>query len=165
MVLFAFSISAVTATELFVTHARPAWRYLKDYARDGIDACSRDQYCAISNMINRRVRPGERLAFFSYYMYYLRPDLIQCMVSEQELGKAGVTAASLRAAGTRYILLDRSQYRPLPIPADLAIRLIHEDQAFSFYQVEEASQDGSQTGRCVEERPGLWRVQKGKGQL
>ena len=37
------------------------------------------------NIVNKIAAPGDRVLLVGYYSYYLRPDLLQCMISEVEL--------------------------------------------------------------------------------
>jgi hypothetical protein len=47
--------------------------------------CEKDGYhCQALRSINRDAKPGDRVLFADWFNYWMRPDLIQCMVSKQD---------------------------------------------------------------------------------
>jgi hypothetical protein len=157
IVAFAFLVAAVATIEVYLSHARPAWLYISERVDKGEKACANDTYCEASQIVNSTVRPGERIAFRSWYRYFLRPDILQCIVSDIQLPE-GLTASSLRAAGTRYIFIDRFQFPNPEVPTGLAVEPVFENQLYAFYRITDPPPEV--TSRCVEEQPGRWRVVK-----
>jgi hypothetical protein len=129
-----------------------------DRAEKAEEACAHEPYCEISKVINERVKPGERIAFRSWYRYYLRADIIQCIVSDVQLVPETVTANSLRTAGTAYILIDKLQFPGPGLPPGLGIEPVVANHSFEFYEITDPPKEPS--ARCIEEQPGRWRVIK-----
>lgn len=56
-----------------------------NYLNRSLLECEKDgHFCAALREINRDAAPGDRILFANWFGYWLRPDLIQCMVSETD---------------------------------------------------------------------------------
>jgi hypothetical protein len=158
VVLFVLTVTALITFEVALTHARAALRYMNERARDGNVCWSQDPHCYISRMINLRLKPGDRLAFLSYYRYHLRSDIIQCSVPLAGLSN-GINPESLPAAGVHYILVDRSSHSMVPIPPEL-VEVVYEDAGFVFYKVASPVGGSAPGATCTQTQPGRWVVVK-----
>jgi hypothetical protein len=55
------------------------------YVRGAVGECEKDGYhCIALKAINREAKPGERVLFAEWFGYWMRPDLLQCMVTKAD---------------------------------------------------------------------------------
>jgi hypothetical protein len=55
------------------------------YIRGTVGECEKDGYhCIGLKTINREAKPGDRVLFADWFGYWLRPDLLQCMVTKAD---------------------------------------------------------------------------------
>jgi hypothetical protein len=101
------------------------------------------------------VKPGERVLFRSWFRYYLRPDIIQCIAPFAQ--PMTVDADMIRRDGIAYIFVERHGYQTqLEVDPALA-EVLYQDEIAILYRVNAPLHDMA-SAVCQEERPGYWRV-------
>ncbi len=70
-------------------------RQTAEYISGTTGECEKDGYhCIALKAINREAQPGDRVLFAEWFGYWLRPDLIQCMVTKADRQVYQVTPVS-----------------------------------------------------------------------
>ena len=81
-----------------------------NYLRGHMEVCGRDNtYCTELMTINDQAAPGDRVYQASYYSYWLRPDLLQCMrtMNDSFIESSNNIWLSLYHQGFRFLLIDK----------------------------------------------------------
>ena len=71
-----------------------------------------DARCRAINLVNQRAMPGDRVYLGTWYRYWLRPDLLQCISNRDDmttpgLGNAEAQWTHLYERGFRYLIYER----------------------------------------------------------
>ncbi len=91
----------------------------KRYLMGRLSECERDgNFCRGSNELGDRAEPGARVLLAAYYRYWMRPDLLQCTSTEEELKqlrekKAELFWLSLCQRGFEYVVIDKTTHGSL----------------------------------------------------
>ena len=91
----------------------------KRYLMGRLSECERDgTYCRGLNELGDRAEPGARVLLAAYYGYWMRPDLLQCTSTEEELKelrekKAELFWLSLCQRGFEYVVIDKTTHGSL----------------------------------------------------
>jgi hypothetical protein len=132
-------------------------RYAEARYVEGEKACLGEEYCKLDKKINERLSPGSRLAHLSYYRYWLRPDILQCVVSPIALSGRGISQKSINTLGIDYLLVDRANYgTDYAVDWSLLEPVFDYGPNFSLYRVRK--RDSPNRPSCVEVERGRWAV-------
>jgi hypothetical protein len=107
--------------------------------------CDREQYsadatCRIAEIINEDAAPHERLFLASYYRYWFRPDIIQCLNGTEETSELEMISSAedgwshLFQNGYRYVVIDELTH-------DWTANLLNLDQVPDWLEVTEIFED------------------------
>ena len=139
-------------------------RYAEARYVEGEKACRPEAYCELAEQINAALSPGSRLAYLSHYRYYLRPDILQCIVSPLALSQfdGWITAQSVKALGLDYVLVDRANYGTnYAVDWSLLDLAFDYGPNFSLYRVRQ--RESAPRESCVEVEPGRWAIRSSSG--
>ena len=129
-----------------------------------ITPCERDgEYCSASEAINIDAKPGDRVFFASFYRYWLRPDLIQCLKPSTNSFESNSNSfwLSLYQDGIKYLVFD-SNTHIMPyiheVPSWLTLTPLFQGQTVSSYRLDVATPPVTPITQCIQQQPGLWIV-------
>ena len=152
---FAAGLLVLLTIEVWTT-ASYGIRYAEARYAEGEKACLGEEYCKLDKKINERLSPGSRLAHLSYYRYWLRPDILQCVVSPIAL-PSGISQKSINTLGIDYLLVDRANYgTDYAVDWSLLEPVFDYGPNFSLYRVRK--RDSPNRPSCVEVERGRWAV-------
>jgi hypothetical protein len=104
----------------------------KHYLTGSMSQCERDgAYCRAMTALNNEAEPGTRVFLASWYRYWLRPDLLQCLSGATDYSSVkGQTSEDTMSSeahwlaiyerGFRYLLADKSSFSVLIDNLDIA---------------------------------------------
>ena len=122
------------------------------------------EYCAPLLELNSVADKGDRIYFASYYSFWLREDLLQCLNAVDEIAdleKSSNLVEALRSSGFHYIAVDRTShpgiYRKFieSAAARSDVKKLVVTPNFKIYELPAPS---SNARRCVEIRDGEWKL-------
>ncbi len=160
VLLFALGIGGLSTGELLQTHAKAAWTNLTKRAWLGEQSCQsaiwRDRHCEVEEIVNERANPGERLLLMAWSRYYLRPDILQCLIPFAP--SMHLDERLIQKTGMAYVLIDRS-VMPIKEPIDERLfELLYEGGDLALYKIRDAFRDAAKGPVCREVHPDQWQV-------
>jgi hypothetical protein len=160
ILLFALGIGGIQTGELLQTHAASAWTTLTKRAWFGEQSCPpafwRERLCEVAEIINERANPGERLLLMGWSRYYLRPDILQCLIPFTRF--MGIDEQLIQKTGMAYLLIDR-EVRDVKQPMDGRLfELLYDEWPLTLYRVRDAARDAAKSPACREVQPGQWQI-------
>lgn len=160
-----------------------------NYLSGSLGECEKDgSRCKALKVINREAAPGDRVLFANHFGYWLRPDLIQCMVSEADNEVYQLTTHGANLPSGYYGYKTRPTFNDLWVqiyeegfkyivrytkPEALAGKLniemmentpwvklieLYNDGDFEVYRIEYSNPPSKIIKQCVEIEPDLWKV-------
>lgn len=142
------------------------------YLTGMIDECNRDgEYCQATSVINSHAESGDRVFLASYYRYWLRPDLLQCVSGTGDYTKVIESNTNeerwltLYQEGFLYLLADRHTHAAFldnlnldDPPAWVELNLLYEDGKLRLYELDFNNPPASQLRTCRQIHPPAWDV-------
>ena len=145
---------------------KTTYRYLSDKMPD----CYReDQWCQAMVAINHDATPGARVFLASYYRYWLRADLLQCVNKSTDFAGLGDTPAirwqTLYQRDFSYLLADRSTHGLFLDGLDLAnppswlkLVVLFQSDPITVYRLYGVRPPSRQVEACRQVDPPSWDV-------
>jgi hypothetical protein len=142
------------------------------YLTGEMNECERDgEYCQAMSVINHQAKPGDRVYLATYYRYWLRPDLLQCVNGTRNYIE-GISSfshekrwLSLYQQGFLYLMADRSTHGAVlddlkleSPPAWLKLNLLYEGGQLTVYRLDFDNPPTSQLRTCRQIHPPAWDV-------
>ena len=141
-----------------------------------VSMCDMERYrsdatCRIAEVINEQASPEERIYLASYYRYWFRPDIIQCLNGTEEsseleeMGFAPESWSHLYDHGYRYVVIDRITHDrifgildPEETPDWLAVATVFEDDPFVVYRLDASDPSRQPQMICAQVELPVWQV-------
>jgi hypothetical protein len=113
----------------------------------------------IDDEVNARIPQGARILLGSYYRYFLRSDLLQCLVSVGDLDQRGLDADVIRRLGIEYVLNEKNGGTSATIDPNL-VQVLYQNEDWTLYRVQMSKVSNTiSPPRCVQSAEGRWIVQ------
>ncbi|MFN8435391.1 MAG: hypothetical protein U0V18_15305 [Anaerolineales bacterium] len=135
--------------------------------------CSNENIrCLITNQVNNELHLGERIFTYTRHRYWLRPDLIQCASTTEELNNfASINSSDLRwrylIGRGFHIIFFENRNTTIPniirkdlkeIPSWLKIAMLQNDQNIFFIKLTPAEYASTHLFECKQTIPPSWDV-------
>lgn len=144
------------------------------YLTGNLSECARGQtiYCDAMTAINGAAKPGDRVYLMSFYRYWLRPDLIQCVLTSSgvPLG-ADERWAYLYAQNVSFLLADKATHSAEIDALDLSnppgwleLKLLYSngDGTLMAYQIKWVDPPTQISETCQQLNPPAWDIVSNK---
>jgi hypothetical protein len=142
------------------------------YLTEKINECDRDGvYCQASAFINRQAQAGDRVYLATYFRYWLRPDLLQCVnrISDNQIFHSKHTSDELWTSfyeqGFRFLMVDRTTHAAFfekfhleNPPAWLKPTILYQEGSLAVYQLDFKNPPISPLKTCRQVHPPAWDV-------
>lgn len=141
----------------------------KRYLTGRMSQCDRDgEYCRSLTALNEQAEPGDRVLLAAYYRYWLRPDLLQCVSTEDELKDLRERSPEAfwlgaREGGFRYLAVDRTTHGSLMenlkienLPIWVSVALTYEKGNLLIYLLAFNDPPVRPVAECRQARPPAW---------
>lgn len=157
------------------------------YFLGSVGRCELDGFrCQALRVINREAKPGDRVLFANWFSYWLRPDLMQCMVTESdgivyELTPQGEFTLSLhnelpskQSFDDYWIQIYENGFKYLVVYKNDKIAILdsnslnnlnwleliplYDDAKIKVFRLDFHNPPSSLKRECVETKPGLWNL-------
>jgi len=143
------------------------------YLKGNLSECERDSiYCDAMIAINRVAEPGDRVFLKSFPSYWLRPDLIQCMLPPSVVTLVGMRDADERWAylyeqNVSFLLADKATHSAEIDALDLAnppgwleLKLLYsnEDETLMAFQIKWVDPPTQVSETCQQLNPPAWDI-------
>jgi hypothetical protein len=130
-----------------------------------------DASCRIAELINDDASPEERIYLATYYRYWFRPEIIQCLNgTEDTVQLEGMELAAegwshLYDHGYRYVVIDTLTHSSTlalldleQVPEWMDVATIFEDGPFVAYRLDSLDPERQSEMICVQVDPPAWEV-------
>jgi hypothetical protein len=163
-------LSCLASVVAAFAYQRDLGRLVWQYVTGQTSGCAaNDVWCRAAQPINGDAAAGDRVYMLSYYRYWLRPDLLQCV------GDADGTLASLPTSrerwgylfdrGFSYVMIDSTTHQaaadlldPADVPPWLRVTLLFEEEQYTVIRLESTDSDRRPSTCCRQEHPPAWNV-------
>ena len=120
--------------------------------------------CPALEQLNAIAAEGERIFFLGHYSYHLRPDLLQCLNSEEE-DDGILDWTNLIDRGFKYVVVQKASHaRAKPwlrverAPAWLDVSVFYDDESTRMLALRVTDDRHRATATCVQEPAPAWSV-------
>lgn len=159
---------------------RPLQQFIK-FLRGNIQDCEMaSEYCNPLSFINKVSSRGDRVYAGAYYLYYLRPDLLQCMCSPHDHGRGSFGTLMERWGrfktseerweylfdrGFNYLLVQKASHKgllqffnPDNVPSWLTVKEIYNDSGTIIYSLDSKDSAHNPQFVCMQVHGPAWDV-------
>jgi hypothetical protein len=128
----------------------------------GTGNCVMSASCRGLEHLNAVAGEGERVYFLGYYAYHLRPDLLQCLNSRDDVVSDWT---SLIDRGFRYVVLQKASHATTApwlsadrAPGWLNVRVLYDDESTRVFAQTVTDDDHRATVKCTHQPAPAWSV-------
>jgi len=161
--------------------AKKAAQYLSGRASEctlvaaGTSLALGSSVCEALTVVNNDAAPGDRVCLSTYYRFWLRPDLLQCIWRPSDASNPcpdgaqpeGGDWSRLFKLGFRYLVIDKvtfksiaALYDPLTAPSWLDVTTLFNDAGYAVFRLESKDPSRRPCITCQQVAPPAWDLVK-----
>ena len=139
------------------------------YMTGRLSECERDgPYCRAFTELGEHAEPGSRVLVAAYYRYWMRPDLLQCSSTEEEIRHLDEKRAdsfwlSLCERAFQYVMIDKTTHKSLMknlerenLPSWVKVYPLWTEGSLSIYQLKFDDPPQKPVIECRQLTPPAW---------